>query len=134
MFLSAVLFSPISQEIPLRTCLTVLRILHNLPLNEQKNTRIITGTFTKGDGCLKQVLLSMAAVMLAALIFAGMVLYTISVIRAAELRILTGEMAAMIAGYPQTPESTLMLSGGIVCKMTEIAEKLQIMVVFFKKV
>lgn len=54
------------------------------------------GIFTKGDGYLKQVLLSMVAVMIAALIFAGMILYTISVIRTAEHRILTGEMAAAI--------------------------------------
>ena len=46
---------------------------------------------------MKQMLLSMVAVMIAVLIFAGMILYTISVIRTAEQRILTGEMAAAIA-------------------------------------
>ena len=47
--------------------------------------------FTEGDGILKQILLSMAAVLIAAGIFAGMVLYSMAVIRAAQMRILTGE-------------------------------------------
>ena len=49
------------------------------------------GSTTKGDGQLKQVLVSLVVIMLAAGIFAGMVLHTVSVMRQAQLQILTGE-------------------------------------------
>ena len=42
---------------------------------------------------MKQVVLSMIAVLIAAGIFAGMMLYTLAVIRDAQIRILTGEIA-----------------------------------------
>ena len=54
--------------------------------------------FTKGDGKLKQILLSMAAILIAAGIFAGMILYTMAVIRTAQIRILTGEMTVSSMG------------------------------------
>ena len=41
---------------------------------------------------MKQVMLSMVAVLIAAGIFAGMVLYTLAVIRNAQIKILTGEI------------------------------------------
>ena len=44
---------------------------------------------------MKQVVLSMIAVMIAAAIFAGMVFYSIGVIRSAQMRILTGEITAV---------------------------------------
>jgi len=47
----------------------------------------------KGCGNLKQVVLSMVAVLIAAGIFAGMVLYTLAVMRDAQIRILTGEIS-----------------------------------------
>ena len=42
---------------------------------------------------MKQVMLSMIAVLIAAGIFVGMVLYSLAVIRDAQIRILTGEIA-----------------------------------------
>ena len=42
---------------------------------------------------MKQVMWSMVAVLIAAGIFVGMVLYSIAVIRDAQIRILTGEFA-----------------------------------------
>jgi len=54
--------------------------------------------FTKGDEKLKQILLSMAAVLIAAGIFVGMILYTMAVIRTAQIRILTGEMTVSSMG------------------------------------
>lgn len=47
---------------------------------------------------MKQVLLSMAAILIAAGIFAGMVLYSISFLRTVQLRILTGESTVSITG------------------------------------
>ena len=41
---------------------------------------------------MKQVMLSMVAVLIAAAIFVGMVLYTLAVIRNAQIKILTGEI------------------------------------------
>ena len=52
------------------------------------------GSTTKGDGLLKQVVISMVVVMLAAGIFAGMVLHSVFVLRQVELQILTGEYAS----------------------------------------
>ena len=49
------------------------------------------GNITKGDGILKQVLISMVVVMLAAGIFAMMVLHSVVVLRQVQLQILTGE-------------------------------------------
>ena len=46
----------------------------------------------KGMGNMKQVMLSMVAVLIAAAIFVGMVLYTLAVIRNAQIKILTGEI------------------------------------------
>lgn len=51
------------------------------------------GSTTKGDGELKQAVISIIVVMVAAGIFAGMVLYSVAVMRQTELRILTGEYA-----------------------------------------
>ena len=42
---------------------------------------------------MKQVMWSMVAILIAAGIFAGMVLYSIAVIRDAQIRILTGEFS-----------------------------------------
>ena len=44
---------------------------------------------------LKQVIWSMAVVMVAAAILAGTVLYTVFVLRTVQMRILTGELAAI---------------------------------------
>ena len=41
---------------------------------------------------MKQVMLSMVAVLIAAVVFAGMVMYTIAVMRDAQIKILTGEI------------------------------------------
>ena len=49
----------------------------------------------KGMALLKQVLWSMAVVMIAAGILAGMVIYTVSVMRAAQLRILSGDLTVI---------------------------------------
>ena len=46
----------------------------------------------KGMGNMKQVMLSMVAVLIAAAIFVGMVLYTLAVMRDAQIKILTGEI------------------------------------------
>lgn len=51
--------------------------------------------FQKGMAGLKQAVLSMVAVLIAAGILASMVLYSIWVIRTAELRILTGEFSVV---------------------------------------
>jgi len=53
------------------------------------------GSTTKGDGGLKQVMISMVVVMLAAGILAGTVLYSVSVMRQVQLDILTGELAVV---------------------------------------
>ena len=44
---------------------------------------------------MKQVILSMAVVLVAAAILAGTVLYTIAVLRSMQMRILTGELSAV---------------------------------------
>ena len=41
---------------------------------------------------MKQVMLSMVAVLVAAAIFVGMVLYTLAVMQEAQIKILTGEI------------------------------------------
>ena len=46
---------------------------------------------------MKQVVLSLVAILIAAGIFAGMVVYTIAMIRVAQMRILTGEIAVSSA-------------------------------------
>ena len=51
------------------------------------------GSFTKGDGILKQVLISMVVVVLTAGIFVGMVMHSVVVLRQVQLKILTGEYA-----------------------------------------
>ena len=51
------------------------------------------GSTTKGDDKLKQVVISLAVVILATGIFAGMVLYTVSVMRQVQLKIITGQYA-----------------------------------------
>lgn len=51
----------------------------------------------KGCGNVKQLMLSVVAILIAAGIFAGMVVYTIAVIRVAQMRILTGEIAVSSA-------------------------------------
>ena len=61
------------------------------------------GSTTKGDGELKQAVISMIVVMVAAGIFAGMVLYSVSVMRQTELRILTGEYAGIEDGEKENP-------------------------------
>ena len=46
----------------------------------------------KGMENMKQVMLSMVAVLIAAAVFVGMVLYTLAVMRDAQIKILTGEI------------------------------------------
>ena len=58
----------------------------------KKSTCIMPLSLQKGMGNMKQVMLSMVAVLIAAGIFAGMVLYTLAVIRTAQIKILTGEI------------------------------------------
>ena len=41
---------------------------------------------------MKQVMLSMVAVLIAAAVFVGMVLYTLAVMRDVQIKILTGEI------------------------------------------
>ena len=52
---------------------------------------------------MKQVIISMVVVLLAAGLFAGMVLYSVSVMRRTQLRILTGEFASAQTGCSETP-------------------------------
>jgi len=59
----------------------------------KKSACIMLLSLQKGCGNLKQVVLSMVAVLIAAGIFAGMVLYTLAVMRDAQIRILTGEIS-----------------------------------------
>ena len=65
------------------------------PLNENRirlyNPFTRQGLQQRGMSKLKQIVISLVAVMLAAGIFAGMVLYSIAVIRTAQMKILTGE-------------------------------------------
>lgn len=49
---------------------------------------------------LKQVVLSLVAIMIAAGILALMVFYSLSVIRTAQLRILTGEFSDTASAFP----------------------------------
>jgi len=51
-------------------------------------------SFTKGMVILKQAVVSMIVVLLAAGILAGMVLYSVSVMRQVQMKILTGEYIA----------------------------------------
>ena len=55
------------------------------------------GVLQKGMENLKQVVISMVIVLIAAGILAGMVLYTVALMRSAQLRILTGESAGIQA-------------------------------------
>ena len=48
---------------------------------------------------MKQVIISMVVVLLAAGLFAGMVIYSVSVMRQTQLRILVGELASVQTGY-----------------------------------
>ena len=63
-------------------------------MNERKsglyNALTQFGSLQKGMADVKQTLISLAVVMLAAGILAGMVIYTVSVMRDIETRILTG--------------------------------------------
>ena len=61
-------------------------------MNEQKKHLYNAFELTKGDGNMKQVMLSMVAVLIAAVVFVGMVMYTIAVMRDAQIKILTGEI------------------------------------------
>lgn len=54
------------------------------------------GSLTKGDGDLKQAVLSLVAILLAAAVFTLMVLYTIWVIQTAQMQILTGELCSAL--------------------------------------
>ena len=51
---------------------------------------------------LKQVVVSMVVVLIAAGILTAMVLYTLSILRAAQQRILTGEAAGIAAAIYET--------------------------------
>ena len=51
--------------------------------------------FTKGDGFLRQVILSLVIVFLAAGVLAGMVLYTLWMIRAEEIKLLLGMLSGV---------------------------------------
>ena len=53
----------------------------------------------KGMADIKQVLMSVAVVMVAAGILAGMVLYSVSLMRSIELEILTGERSELPLPY-----------------------------------
>jgi len=69
------------------------------PLNEWKirlyNAITQKGVLHKGMAEVKQVIWSMVVVLMAAFILAGTVIYTVSVLRTAQIRILTGEMAVV---------------------------------------
>lgn len=52
-------------------------------------------SYIRGWRDLKQVIWSMAVVLIAAGILAGTVIYTVSVMRTAQMRILTGELSAI---------------------------------------
>ena len=54
---------------------------------------------TKGDGFLKQAVLSLIIVMLAAGVLLALFLYTLWMIRAAQLQILLGELCILWPGY-----------------------------------
>ena len=58
----------------------------------KKSTCIMLLSLQKGMGNMKQVMLSMVAVLIAAAVFVGMVLYTLAVMRDAQIKILTGEI------------------------------------------
>jgi hypothetical protein len=61
-------------------------------LKQRNNRRYNQETFLqKGIAGMKQVIWSMVAVLIAAGIFAGAVLYTVSAMRMVQLQILTGE-------------------------------------------
>ena len=90
--LSAFLFPVIFTGKSNGTCLTVPAPRCMIPLNERNNRRYNQETFLqKGIAGMKQVIWSMVAVLVAAGIFAGAVLYTVSAIRMAQLQILTGD-------------------------------------------
>ena len=55
------------------------------------------GILQKGMENLKQVVISMVVVLIAAGILTGMVLYTVALMRSAQQRILTGESAGIQA-------------------------------------
>lgn len=64
------------------------------------------GVLQKGMAGLKQVVISMVIVLIAALILAAMVLYTVAVLRAVETGLLTGEpIHAMVQTDHTQPES-----------------------------
>ena len=56
----------------------------------------LRGVLQKGMGKLKQVIVSMVIVLIAAGILAGMVLYSVCLMRTAQLRILTGDSAGVV--------------------------------------
>ena len=58
----------------------------------KKSTCIMLLSLQKGMGNMKQVMLSMVAVLIAAAVFVGMVLYTLAVMRDVQIKILTGEI------------------------------------------
>ena len=58
----------------------------------KKSTCIMLLRLQKGMGNMKQVMLSMVAVLIAAAVFVGMVLYTLAVMRDVQIKILTGEI------------------------------------------
>ena len=58
----------------------------------KKSACIMLLSLQKGMGTMKQVMLSMVAVLVAAAIFVGMVLYTLAVMQEAQIKILTGEI------------------------------------------
>ena len=58
----------------------------------KKSACIMLLSLQKGMGNMKQVMLSMVAVLIAAAVFVGMVLYTLAVMRDAQIKILTGEI------------------------------------------
>ena len=76
-------------------------MVHIKTLYEQNNRRYnahtLWGILQKGMAALKQVVISMVVVLIAAGILAGMVLYTVALMRSGQQRILTGESAGIQA-------------------------------------
>ena len=90
--LSAFLFPAIFTGKSTGTCLTVPASRCMIPLNERNNHRYNQETFLqKGIAGMKQAIWSMVAVLLAAGILAGAVLYTVFTMRTVQIQILTGE-------------------------------------------
>lgn len=58
----------------------------------KKSACIMLLSLQKGMENMKQVMLSMVAVLIAAAVFVGMVLYTLAVMRDTQIKILTGEI------------------------------------------